>query len=108
MPKVLGFILGKILKKKLEKTTVAQGLGRLPQSVLIEETAQLLQDLSLILGDSSFFYSENPSAADFSVYGQIGFGLSGTTPAFEKEYAKHANLQEFYQRVKILLTKKSA
>ncbi len=103
IPAVLGFILGRVLKKKLAKTTAAQGLGRLPQSVLIEETAQHLQDLSTLLGDSPYFYSEQASAADFSVYGQIGFGLSGTTPAFEAAYAEHKNLQQFYQRVKDLL-----
>ncbi|ARN74616.1 glutathione S-transferase family protein [Oceanicoccus sagamiensis] len=107
MPAALGFILGKIIKKKLASSTIAQGLGRLPQSVLIEETARQLQDLSLILGDSPYFYARQASAADFAVYGQIGFGLTGTTPAFEAAYAEHQNLQDFYSRIKQLLNKSS-
>ncbi len=100
MPALVGLVLGKIIKKKLVQSTVAQGLGRLPQHVLMEETARQLQDLSLILGDSPYFYSETPSAADFAVYCQIGFGLSGTTPAFEAAYVQHKNLQDFYNRIR--------
>lgn len=103
MPRVLGWVLGYVLKKKLTKTTWAQGLGRLPRDVLARELSQLLEDLSFLLADSPFFFSAQPSAADFSVYGQIRFGMSGTTPDFEVAYQQHENLQQFYRRIETLL-----
>lgn len=98
-----GFVagpLGWLLKRKLKQTTWAQGLGRLPLPVLTQETSNVLRDLSLQLGDSDFFFTDCPGAADFSVYGELVFGLSGSTPEFEEAMQHYPNLLAFYDRVK--------
>lgn len=102
MPKLLGKILGFVLKRKLSKSTMEQGLGRLPIDVLEGEVAIIIKDLSLMLGNADFFFGEM-SAADISVYTQLQFSLSGTSPAFESTIANYDNLGAFLARMKSCL-----
>ena len=99
MSKPLAYILGKIITRKMIKATREQGLGRLPEKVLTVELDQVLANLSAMLGDSLFFLSDRIGAADLSVYGQFGFGLSGTTPAFAQAIEGYPNLMAFQERV---------
>jgi glutathione S-transferase len=99
MSEPLAYVLGKILARKMTKATQEQGLGRLPEAVLNAELKQILADLSAMLGNSPYFLSDEIGAADLAVYGQLGFGLSGTTPAFTLAVEGHANLLAFHDRV---------
>ena len=100
-----GFVagpLGWLLKRKLKQATWAQGLGRLPLTVLVEQTQQVLQDLSAQLGERDYFFADSPGAADFAVYGELVFGLSGSTPEFEQALQNCPGLLAFYERIKAI------
>lgn len=103
MSRPLALLLGIVLRRKLTRAIREQGLGRLPDEVLNGEVKNVLSDLSIMLGNSPFFLSDTLSAADLAVHGQFGFGLSGSTPAFEQAFARHANLQAFQSRVSELV-----
>ncbi|CAH0991151.1 hypothetical protein SIN8267_01253 [Sinobacterium norvegicum] len=89
-----------LLRHLVGKQPKAQGLGRLPYKVLLAELGGKLEDLELLLGESTFFFSENPSAADFAIYGVFCTGLlDGVTPDFEALMSKHPALLKWHKRV---------
>ncbi len=89
-----------LLRHLVGKQPKAQGLGRLPYKVLLAELGGKLEDLEVLLGESSFFFSERPSAADFAIYGVFCTGLlDDVTPDFEALISKNPNLQQWYKRV---------
>ncbi len=66
--------------RQIRGTTIAQGLGRLPEGVLLRELAMHLDDLVTILGATPFFCADQPSVADLAIYGQFHMLRSGPTP----------------------------
>lgn len=76
-----------------------QGLGRLPYDVLIREIEYRLDELTLLLGDRPFLYSEHPSAADFAIYGVLNTGRTEATPDFIKLLSTKPALVKFMKRI---------
>lgn len=69
-----------ILPRRIGGMAAAQGLGRLPLPVLMEEIAGRLDDLVTILGDDPFIFGSAPSVADLAIHGQLHMASSGPTP----------------------------
>lgn len=80
LPTAARAIASLILPRQIRATTLAQGLGRLPEELLIGELARHLDDLVTILGEQPFFFADRPSIADLAVYGQFQMLGSGPTP----------------------------
>lgn len=88
-----------ILPRQLRATTAAQGLGRLPQEVLVRELGRQLDDLVTILGEAPFFYAAQPSVADLAIYGQLRMLRSGPTPEADALIAERPALVSYMSRV---------
>jgi glutathione S-transferase len=88
-----------ILKRQIGATTVAQGLGRLPEEVVLCELAGRLDDLATILGDRRFFFADEPSVADLAVYGMLACGTSGPTPEINGLVGERPALVDWMSRV---------
>jgi glutathione S-transferase len=88
-----------MIKRKIGRSPQAQGAGRLPYDVQLREIARSLDDLVTLLGDRPFFYAQEPSAADFAIYGEFNSACSGPTPEFERMLAERPTLLDFRKRV---------
>ncbi len=88
-----------VLPKQLRKAVIAQGMGRLPTTVVLRELAHHLDDLLLLLADKPFFYSRMPSIADFALYGQFTLLCSGPTPEAGALFDRRPGLLDFMRRV---------
>jgi glutathione S-transferase len=101
VPSPLRLFAKPLLRQLVGKQPMSQGLGRLPNEMLISEFAQRFDDLVVILGDSPFFYSDQPSVADFAIYGVFNTGMEGgITPEFTELVSQRPALLEWRSRVK--------
>jgi glutathione S-transferase len=69
-----------IIRRQIGRAPDFQGLGRLPQDVLLEELGYRLDELVALLGDGPCFFADRVSVADLAVYGQLQTLGSGPTP----------------------------
>jgi glutathione S-transferase len=100
-PALLRPLVRTFLRRRVAPTTRAQGLGRLPDEIVLEELAGLLDDLVVLLGDQAFFFGEHPSVADFAIYGMFSMAASGPTPEAAQLIAERSSLLDWMQRVEI-------
>jgi glutathione S-transferase len=80
LPAPVRVIAGLVLPRQIHRSTIAQGLGRLPHDLLTGELARHLDDLVTLLGGRPFFHADRASVADLAVYGQFHMLTSGPTP----------------------------
>lgn len=100
VPTPLTWFAKPLLRQLVGKQPMSQGLGRLPNEMLISELTQRFDDLVVILGNSLFFYSEQPSVADFAIYGVFNTGIEGgITPEFAELVSQRPTLSEWHLRV---------
>lgn len=94
-----GMICGQARKQTVERTT-KQGIGRRPRAEVVAICQQILDALSVQLGDGPFLFGERPTTYDASVY---AFAAGALCPAFDNEVRKHAaskaNLAAYEKRV---------
>ena len=88
-----------VLPRQIGRMPWAQGLGRLPDGVLVRELGHRLDDLVTLLGRSRFFHDNAPSAADLALYGQFATMRSGPTPEAEGLLDERPALADFMKRV---------
>ena len=75
-------------------------MGRLPYDVLMTEFANRLDDLVSLLGDTTFFFSEQPSVADFAIYGVLSTGCAeGATPDLAEQVSQRPPLVDWRKRL---------
>lgn len=95
-----GMISGQARKQTVERTT-KQGIGRRPRGEVVAICQQLLDALSVQLGDGPFFFGDRPTTYDATVY---AFTAGALCPAFDNEVRKHAaskaNLASYEARIK--------
>jgi glutathione S-transferase len=89
-----------LLRSLVGKQPKAQGLGRLPYDALLSEFDKRLADLEMFLGNEKFFFSGQPSAADFAISGIFSPGyLDGVTPDFQALVSRRKTLVNWYTRM---------
>jgi len=88
-----------VLPRRVGRMPLAQGLGRLPDAVIVRELGHRLDDLVALLGRRKFFYADAPSAADLALYGQFSAMRSGPTPEAERLLNERPALADFMKRV---------
>lgn len=98
-PGFLRPLLRAVVKRQFGGLAKAQGLGRLPNAVLLEEYGARLDDLLRMLGDRPFFYAEEPSVADLAVYGQLAMATSEVTPELGDLVRRRPKLVDYLKRV---------
>lgn len=95
-----GMICGQARKQTIERTT-KQGIGRRPRTEVVAICQQLLDALSVHLGDGPFVFGDRPTTHDATAY---AFTLGALCPAFDNEVRKHAaskaNLVAYEGRMK--------
>jgi len=95
-----GIVCGQARKQTVERT-LKQGIGRRPRAEVVAACQQLLDALSVQLGDGPFFFGAQPTTYDATAY---SFTLGALCPAFDNEVRKHAasnpNLVAYEKRVK--------
>ncbi len=99
IPAMVRPLVSLFLKRQLKGMTKAQGMGRLPNEVLVKEIGDRLDDLVRMLGDRDFFYGDRPSVADLAVYGQLNGGASDVTPEIRALIQERPKLVEYMKRV---------
>ena len=92
-------LLGVMLRRFLGSKPRAQGLGRLPDAVVVRELSGRLDDLIIQLGGRPFFFSDQPSIADLAVYGMLHAGISGPTPEVNRLVGERPPLGDWMRRL---------
>lgn len=101
VPSPLRLFAKPLLRQLVGKQPMSQGMGRFPNEMLISELTQRFDDLVALLGDSPFFYSEQPSVADFAIYGVFNTGIEGgITPEFAELVSQRTKLSDWRLRVR--------
>ena len=88
-----------VLPPQIRGMVRAQGLGRLPLPMLMQEVEGRLDDLVAIIGDDPFIFGDAPSVADLAVYGQLHMAQSGPTPELAALIRARPSLVELQRRV---------
>jgi hypothetical protein len=87
VPGVLrGIVCGQARKQTIERAH-KQGIGRRPRVEVVAACQQLLDALSVQLGDGPFLFGAQPTTYDATAY---AFTLGTLCPAFDNEVRKHA------------------
>lgn len=76
-----------------------QGMGRLSFDELMIVIRRSLDDLSTLLDDHPYFYADEPSIADFAIYGQFSTGCTPASPEFTAEVLARPNLVAWVKRI---------
>ena len=88
-----------VLPRQIGRLPWAQGLGRLPDAVLVRELGHRLDDLVTLLGRRAYFHADAASAAELALYGQFSTMRSGPTPEAERLLDDRPALADFMKRV---------
>ncbi|MEP3225611.1 MAG: glutathione S-transferase family protein [Parasphingorhabdus sp.] len=99
VPAPLRFFAKPILRRLVGQQPLGQGLGRLPYEILVAELELRLDNLAELLKEHPFFYSDQPSIADFAIYGISATGFSGATPEFAEAFSNRAELVSWRSRM---------
>ena len=73
------------IRRASHRGPVEQGFGRLPHEILLREFRQRLADLAASLEPRPYFFSDEPSAADFAVHAMLELLCTGPTPDAARE-----------------------
>lgn len=82
-PLVGGLILG-VIRKGILKTAKAQGIGRHSDAELLDRLRRDLEAISLSLGDTPYFFGDEPTSLDAILYGFLANMLGTPWDAPEK------------------------
>jgi glutathione S-transferase len=99
LPALLRPVVRRVLRRRIGGQARAQGMGRLPVEVLLDELGRRLDELAEWLGDRPYFFSDTVGAADLAVFGQLSMLRSGPTPQAERLIAARPRLGELFTRV---------
>ena len=99
VPSALRPLVKPVMKLQIGSIPWKQGLGRLPEEILLEEYDRNLADLEASLGGDDFLFSDRVSVADLAVHGQLVAACSGPTPELEELVSRRPGLLAHRKRV---------
>jgi glutathione S-transferase len=99
LPAPLRPLAGPLFNWQIGGLARAQGLARLPLDVILAELARRFDELSIMLGDDDFFFSDRVSVADLAIFGQLSTLRSGPTPQGAKLVDAQPALVRHFDRV---------
>jgi glutathione S-transferase len=100
LPGFVALIAKPIITRQISAMARAQGMGRLPEDVLLRETGERFDDLVALLDGRPFFLAEELSRADLAVSGQLHMGMSGPTPEVADLVNARPVLHDYLSRVR--------
>ena len=80
IPPLARTLVRPILRRQIGRAATAQGLQRLPLDVLLLELRHRFDELIVWLGDRPFLFADQPTGADFAIFGQLSTLRTGPTP----------------------------
>lgn len=100
VPAPLRPLIHSIIRRKVRKNLVAQGLGRHSKAEIAELGIRDIDALATILGDKPYLMGARPCGADATLYGFLAGSL---TPVFEDPVRaaaeRHPNLVAYVKRI---------
>jgi glutathione S-transferase len=98
-PAFLRPLISRAMHRNARERLDAQGIGRVPEELLVREFSERLDDLLRILGARPFFFSDKPSVADFAVFGQLTYANAEASRETRAAIQKRPKLVEYMKRV---------
>ena len=101
MPQPLRFIVPVIAKRKVKANLIHQGIGRHSDQEVLIIAQEILNNLSILLGDKNYFFNNQVSLLDIVAYAflsqiMIAEGINNPLIKTAREYT---NLVDFCQRI---------
>jgi len=100
LPWLLRLFLPKLIRKGVKKNLHGQGVGRHSKSEILDITKQSFSALSALLAEKTYFFGEQPSSFDATVYASlcefISVDFDNDFNLLAKEYD---NLVQFCRRI---------
>jgi glutathione S-transferase len=100
LPALVRPIARPMLRRMLRGQVRAQGMGRLPNEVVVRELGRRLDDLLGLLGERPFLFADAVSIADLAVFGQLEMGVEGPTPEVAALLGERPALGAYLGRVR--------
>ncbi len=101
LPPVFGGLIMGMIRKGVLKSAKAQGVGRHSHAEIIERMRVDLHTVSIALGDSPYFFGDEPTSLDAILYGFLPNIMETPWDAPEKDVvATFPNLLDHSARVK--------
>jgi glutathione S-transferase len=95
-----GLVAGQARKYTVQRAST-QGVGRQPRADVVGAATKILDSLAVQLGEGPFFFGDEPTTYDATVY---AFAAGALCKAFDNEVRKHAatkeNLVAYEARIK--------
>ena len=98
MPKLLGAILPKLIRRYVKKAVYSQGISRHSRDEVIAFAAEGAKALADLLGDKPFFLGENFTIVDASAFGFLQNAV-GPGTFLAEQMAKYPNLGAYVERL---------
>lgn len=100
LPKLIGPMILKALRKNFLKTVHLQGVGRHSRAEVLEMGKEDIEAWSALLGDKPYFLGDKPSSLDATMYGFLVNTLWVPWPSEYKDFAlTKTNLVAFCDRM---------
>lgn len=101
MPPPIRWLLPTVLRRAFGKQLYARGMGRHPESVIVQQGTEDLDALATLLGDGEFFFGDRPSSVDACVFGFLGVTVyvEGDNPLF-RHAARDERLFAYCERMR--------
>jgi glutathione S-transferase len=99
LPAVVRGLVKPVLRRQIGAQATAQGIGRLPLAMVLDELDRRFGELETLLGSTPYFFAERPGAADVAIFGQIETLCSGPTPEGAELLERHRALCDHRRRV---------
>ena len=100
MPALLKLFVPNVIRKSVKKNLYGQGLGRHSESEIQAIAKQIFLSLSVLLGEKSYFFGEQISSFDVTVYAHLSeFITVDFSNEFNELARSYPNLIEFCRRI---------
>jgi len=100
LPLPLRLFVPSLIRKGVKKNLHGQGLGRHSKEEILAISDKSFSALSILLADKDYFFGDNPSSFDASVYSILGqFILTDHLNEFNEKARTYPNLVQFCQRI---------
>lgn len=100
MPFPLRYIAPFVARRRIQISLAKQGMGRHSDKEILAIGRDILQDLSVLLGDKPYFFGDKPSSLDAAAYGFLAqVILSELDSAMKPIACEFTNLVNFCQRI---------
>lgn len=100
LPILLKWFLPNVLRKDVIKTLKRQGFGRHSETELLTKADEHFSSLSVLLGESDYFFGDQPCSFDAVAYSALCQFISvDFFNSFNQQARKYENLVQYCQRI---------